>query len=119
MGEVNTVEVVRAGDKAVKSVTGDMTFTVTGADVEGFEKGFLVVRPEVMKIGPDAEALANRLVGKLFNDYALGSRIQYQVRGADDSTWLIEKLQDNPFGGVLGDSVTVGWRPEDSILVKD
>ena len=119
MGEVNTIEVTRAGDNTVKSLSGDMVYTVAGDSFDRFEKGFLVIRPEVMKIGPAAEALPNRLAGTLFNDYALGSRIQYQVRGADDSTWLVEKLQDNPFDGALGDSVTIGWQPKDSILVMD
>ena len=119
MGEVNTIEVTRNGDNAVKSLSGDMTFSVArlGGD---FDRGFLIVRPEVVKIGPAAEAMPNRVNGKLFNDYALGSRIQYQVRGgADDYNWLVEKLQDAPYEGALGDAVTIGWRPEDSILVKD
>ena len=119
MGEVNTIEVTRNGDNGVKSLSGDMTFSVVRMDSD-FDRGFLVVRPEVVKIGPAAEDLPNRVTGTLFNDYALGSRIQYQVRGAaDDYNWLIEKLQDAPFGGALGETVTIGWRPEDSILVAD
>ena len=119
MGEVNTIEVTRNGDNGVKSLSGGMTFSVARMDSD-FDRGFLVIRPEVVKIGPAAEALPNRVTGTLFNDYALGSRIQYQVRGAaDDYNWLIEKLQDAPFGGALGETVTIGWRPEDSILVAD
>jgi hypothetical protein len=54
-----------------------------------------------MKIGRAASELPNRVEGVLFNDYALGSRIQYQVRAADDreAHWLVERLQDDPLGG--------------------
>ena len=76
--------------------------------------------PEVVKIGPSAEGLANRIDGTLFNDYALGSRIQYQVRVGDDEVhWLVERLQDEPFEGEAGAAVTIGWRPEDGILVSE
>ena len=119
MGEVNTIEVMRAGDRVVKAIAGGLEFAIAETQ-DGFDRGFLVIRPEVMKIGPTAEALPNRFSGTLFNDYALGSRIQYQVRGdSDDYNWLIEKLQDAPFEGARGDTVTIGWRPDDSILVQD
>ena len=73
-----------------------------------------------MKLGPAAEGLENKLEGIYFNDYPLGSRIQYQVHGVGDSQhWLIEKLQDEPYDGKYDDRVVIGWRPEDSILVSD
>ena len=119
MGEVNAIEVERRGERLVRSVSGGAEFTIDGAP-DGFDRGFLIIRPEVMRIGPAAEALPNRVIGALFNDYTLGSRIQYQIRGAnDDENWLVEKLQDAPYEGSPGDTVTIGWRPEDSILVAD
>ena len=64
--------------------------------------------------------MPNRLSGVVFNGYALGSRIQYQVRSAQTGEhWLIERLQDDPYEGALGDSVEIGCRPEDSILVSE
>lgn len=117
MGEVNTLTVEKAGTGKVKdSTTGSMyEITENGQD---FESGFMIIRPEVMKIGRAADALPNRIQGVLFNDYALGSRIQYQVRSADgEDHWLVERLQDDPFSGNAGEPVTIGWRAEDSILV--
>ena len=88
--------------------------------LDGFETGFLIIRPEVVKIGEAAKGLANRLSGTLFNDYSLGSRIQYQVLvEGGERNWLVERLQDERYEGAVGDEVVIGWRPEDSILVKD
>jgi spermidine/putrescine transport system ATP-binding protein len=119
MGEVNTVEVQRAGDKRVRSVTDGAEFTVS-REPDNFERGYLIVRPEIVKIGRAAEDLPNKIQGKLFNDYSLGSRVQYQVRSnSDDYQWLVERLQDEPYEGSLDDVVSIGWRSEDSILVSD
>ena len=117
MGEVNTLEVEAAGPEAVRVVGGGPEFAVRDMPA-GFTGGFLIIRPEVMKLGREASEVANSLTGTLFNDYALGSRIQYQIRSADDAHWLVERLQDESFGGALGDEVVLGWRPEDSILVS-
>ena len=117
MGEVNTLAVEKAGTGKVKDSTTGSMFEITENGQE-FESGFMIIRPEVMKIGSAANALPNRIQGVLFNDYALGSRIQYQVRSADgEDQWLVERLQDDPFSGNAGEPVTIGWRAEDSILV--
>ena len=118
MGEVNTLEVEAAGAHAVREVQGEGTFEVR--DMPGhFTRGFLIIRPEVMKLGPAAAGAANTVSGRLFNDYALGSRVQYQVRSAGGAQWLVERLQDEPFEGAPDGEVTLGWRPEDSILVSE
>ena len=117
MGEVNTLTVEKAGTGKVKDSTTGSTYEIT-ENGQDFESGFMIIRPEVMKIGRAADALPNRIQGVLFNDYALGSRIQYQVRSADgEDHWLVERLQDDPFSGNAGEPVTIGWRAEDSILV--
>ena len=118
MGEVNTLEVEMAGPNSVRNSNGGEEFQVI-AMPENFSKGFLIVRPEVMKLGPAADGLPNLLHGKIYNDYALGSRIQYQIRSPAGEQWLVERLQDEAYGGDFDDSVTLGWRPEDSILVCD
>lgn len=119
MGEVNTMMVRRTGSSTVRDVVNNVEYEVRN-DLTDFEEGFLIIRPEVMKIGSAAAAMPNKLQGMLFNDYALGSRIQYQVRSTkEDEQWLVERLQDDPFTGESGSEVTVGWRPEDCILVSD
>lgn len=119
MGEVNTLEVRRSGESSVRSTGDGQQFQVADIPAE-FQSGHLIIRPEVVKIGEAARNLENTVLGKLFNNYSLGSRLQYQVRSASgDSNWLVEKLQDEPYDGKLDDEVVIGWRKEDSILVGD
>ncbi|MCB1471578.1 MAG: ABC transporter ATP-binding protein [Rhodobiaceae bacterium] len=119
MGEVNTIAVEKASARTVRATADGSTFQVPGMPA-GFETGFLIIRPEVMKIGKAAEKLKNKVKGVVFNDYALGSRIQYQVRSdARDEHWLVERLQDDPYEGHVDDKVTIGWQPADSILVSE
>jgi spermidine/putrescine transport system ATP-binding protein len=119
MGEVNTLEVERADDQSVRNIKDGKCYR-TPEKLGNFSKGFLIVRPEVMRLGPAAENLENKLDAIYFNDYPLGSRIQYQVRSADDGQhWLIEKLQDEPYEGRYDERVVIGWRPEDSIIVSE
>ena len=60
----------------------------------------------------------NAVSGRLYNEYALGSRIQYQVR-VGDSVFVVEKLRQQPFTGKLDDEVIIGWDARDAILVTD
>ena len=117
MGEVNTLQVENASNGQVRDTNSGSLFEIA-KDEQKFLSGFLIIRPEVMKIGRAAQSLPNQIQGVLFNDYALGSRIQYQVRSEDgEDQWLVERLQDDPYVGNAGDQVTIGWRAEDSILV--
>jgi len=119
MGEVNTLDVEADGADRVKDLASGMSYAVAKMPA-GFTRGNLIIRPEVMKIGKGAADMPNKVEGVLFNDYALGSRIQYQVRSTTtDMQWLVERLQDEPYEGGLDDTVAIGWRPEDSILVSE
>jgi spermidine/putrescine transport system ATP-binding protein len=84
----------------------------------GFAAGHLVIRPEFMRfIRTPAEA-ENSLKGRLYNEYALGSRIQYQVR-VGPHVFVVEKLRQQAFTGNLDDEVLIGWDARDSILVGE
>lgn len=119
MGEVNTLDVEPDGEGRVKDVASGLSYAVSSVP-PGFTSGHLIIRPEVMKIGKGAADMPNLVEGVVFNDYALGSRVQYQVRSAATGMqWLVERLQDEPYEGGLDDTVSIGWRPEDSILVGE
>ncbi len=53
------------------------------------------------------------LDGRLYNEYALGSRIQYQVR-VGEQVFVVEKLRQQAFAGKLDDEVLIGWDATDS-----
>jgi len=118
MGEVNTLDVEAAGRSKVKHTATGQLFTVKRMPA-GFAKGHLIIRPEMMKLQSGKKGFVNAVEGTLFNDYALGSRVQYQVRSKTGEPWLVERLQDEEFTARSGDRVTLGWRPEDSILVSE
>ena len=60
----------------------------------------------------------NHVVGRLYNEYALGSRIQYHVR-VGEQVFVVEKLRHEAFQGQLDQEVTIGWNATDSIVVAD
>ena len=119
MGEVNTLDVEAVGKNQVRDIANGQAFKVKSMP-EDFSTGFLIIRPEIVKIGSSASRLPNKIKGTVYNDYALGSRVQYQVHAtAGSAQWLVERLQDEPLDGKIGEETTLGWRSEDSILVSD
>lgn len=117
MGEVNVIEVKRGENGRVTSPSLGSNFTAPPLPA-GFESGHLVVRPEFMRILDGASTAENRLTGRLYNEYALGSRIQYQVR-VGEHVFIVERLRQQAFKAQLDDEVTIGWNAADSILVRD
>jgi spermidine/putrescine transport system ATP-binding protein len=85
---------------------------------DGFENGHLVVRPEFLRFIDAPEQAENHLRGRLYNEYVLGSRIQYQVR-VGERVFLVERLRQQAFRGALDQEVLIGWDAKDSILVTD
>lgn len=118
MGEVNILEVNKAEAGRVRVVNSGVELAAHDIPAD-FQKGFLVVRPEVVRIGDNAAGMTNKLSGRLFNEYSLGSRVQYQIRMAEGATWVVERLRDERYSGKLDDEVTIGWQPEDTILVAE
>lgn len=115
MGEVNVID-VRAGVNGkvrADSLGGEFTTPPLAA---GFAAGHLVVRPEFVRFLASPDEAENSLTGKLYNEYALGSRIQYQVR-VGDHVFIVEKLRQQAYSGRLDDEVLIGWDARDSIVV--
>ena len=117
MGEVNVIDVTAGATGRVSAGGLGAEFTAPPAPV-GFSRGHLVIRPEFVRfLGSPSEA-ENHLTGTLYNEYALGSRIQYQVR-VGDLVFIIERLRQQAFSARLDDQVLFGWDAKDSILVAE
>jgi spermidine/putrescine transport system ATP-binding protein len=86
----------------------------------GFSRGVLIVRPENVAISDDAAPAAggNMIRGELFNEYLLGSRIQYQVRSGA-MVFLIEELRADAVARIPGAEVTLSWQPGDSMVFPE
>ncbi len=117
IGDVNVIAVRRTETGRLHAEAFGAEFTAP-RDLAGFTSGHLVVRPEFLRFLDRPESAENRLVGRLYNEYALGSRIQYQVR-VGENVFIVEKLRQQAYGGKLDDEVLIGWDARDSILVSD
>jgi len=117
MGEVNVIDVRLGTNGRVVSDMPGGSFAAPSLPA-GFERGHLVIRPEFMRFLRRAEEAENSLVGRIYNEYALGSRIQYQVR-VGTHVFVVERLRQQSFAGQLDAEVLIGWDARDSILVRD
>jgi len=115
MGEVNVIDIRAGSNGRVVSASPPGEFTAPPLPA-GFATGHLVVRPEFLRFLRRPEEAENHLKGTLYNEYALGSRIQYQVR-VGEHVFTVEKLRQQAYEGRLDDEVLIGWDARDSILV--
>lgn len=116
MGEVNVIDVRPGSNGKIVSDSPAGEFT-SPRQQSDFTAGHLVVRPEFMRFLQQPAEAENHLRGRIYNEYALGSRIQYQVR-VGDHVFIVEKLRQQAFDGKLDDEVLIGWDARDSILVE-
>ncbi len=117
MGEVNLIE-VRTGSDGMLDCDSLEIRATSPTKPAGFTGGFLVIRPEFMRFLTAPSEAENHLRGVLYNEYALGSRVQYHVRAGEHMV-VIEKLREQAYRGSLNDDVIIGWDAKDSVLVSD
>jgi spermidine/putrescine transport system ATP-binding protein len=117
IGEVNMIEVERDGAGQLLAPGTGQRFTAPPMP-PGLDRGWLIVRPENLRLGAAAATAENRLAGVLTNEYSLGSRMQYQVR-LGEATFLAEQLRDEAKPGAIDAEITIGWNALDSMVVPD
>jgi spermidine/putrescine transport system ATP-binding protein len=117
VGDVNVLPVSLGSDGLLHSATTGVRLKPPRLP-QGFQSGHLVIRPEYLRFLGDTGEADNAMTGRLYNEYALGSRIQYQVR-VGDIVFVVEKLRQQPFAGKLDDQAIIGWDAADAILVTD
>lgn len=115
-GEVNALPVTRTEDGRLWCASVATAFEPPPGAPADLRAGTLIVRPEHLRFDADAPGTIR---GELFNEYLLGSRVQYQIR-AGDATLLMESLGDTaPPAGPSGHAVAVAFSPEDSMLFAE
>jgi len=119
MGEVNTLPVQAGADGKFECAELGAQFIGPSPDTSanGSQTGYLVIRPESMRFLDDPSEADNHIKGSLFNEYAMGSRVQYHVR-AGGQMLVVEKLREMAFRGSINDDVIIGWDVKDSVLVN-
>jgi len=123
MGEVNLFEI--KGAEKTEFLAQDLQIHVDGnaadmglaLDVD--EIGTLMVRPEFVRFLPAGGTADFIIAGTMHAEYALGSRIQYEVKVAGGKMLTVEKLREDRFMGVHGDKVMLGFDAENSHLIHE
>ena len=111
MGDVNVIPVTMNGGRKITAETFGKTFAVASVPA-AFTAGHLVIRPEFIRFVDRPEDADNVLEGKLYNEYALGSRIQYQVR-IGENVFIVEKLRQQSPNLQRDQTVLIGWDAKD------
>ena len=117
VGDVNVLPVSLGQDGLLRSMLTGESFRPPQVPAD-FTHGHLVIRPELLRFLMVASEADNAVTGKLYNEYVLGSRIQYQVR-VGEGVFMVEKLRQQSYKGKLDDDVIIGWDAGDAILVTD
>ncbi|HZP37127.1 MAG TPA: ABC transporter ATP-binding protein [Methylomirabilota bacterium] len=78
----------------------------------------LIVRPEHVRIGPEAERAANRYAAEVLEVLYVGDLVKYRVVvETGDELWAKTLAPSTGQRWERGERVTVGWEPGDSLTV--
>lgn len=116
-GEVNSFEVKREGQGAW-TLTDGKPITVAPVNEAIGDTATVIVRPETMRFVTGPSSADNLITGKIYNEYSLGSRMQYQVHSGE-RIYLVEAARTAVAGISAGDTITIGWDARDAIVVGD
>jgi len=112
MGEVNVFPVRRRAGDVFEGTETAGSFKVAGATAA---EGYLVVRPECLRLLARGEVADNVLEARLYNSYSLGSRMQYRLT-AGTKALIVEQPRS---GQATDKMVQVGWNAADALFVTD
>jgi spermidine/putrescine transport system ATP-binding protein len=115
MGEVNTIAVRRRADQLYDGITLPGRFKVSP---DSSAEGYVVVRPEFLRLVQRAGDADNVIEGELYNSYSLGSRVQHRVRAAGETVLVVEQLRAAGPPPAIDSKVMVGWDSRDALFVE-
>ena len=118
MGEVNLFDV--ASDDGVTLHGPDLTIRegITQSTLKKGETGHLMIRPEYVQFAKDGEQYDYMLEGQIHAEYALGSRIQYEIE-VGDLVLTIENLREERFPNPEGAMVTIGFDADHTHIIGE
>src|SRR5688572_1876656 len=106
MGEVNVIAVERTDDGRWRGLDVPGTFAVNAPDGVEARSAYVVVRPEFLRFVRGRDEADNAVEGIVYNEYTLGSRVQYQVR-VGEKVLTLELSRANAWRGGLDVPVLV------------
>ncbi len=118
MGEVNLFDVA-AGESGVLSGAGiTVREGVTQSTIADGSKGLLMVRPEYVQFASNDRKFDYEVSGKIRVEYALGSRIQYEIEGPEGKLITVENLREERVDQAEGRSVKLGFNTGNTHLIE-
>ena len=114
MGEVNEFRVSRKDAQWLEDLDSDAQYPAPPDSP--VDEGVLIVRPERIRMLSEEETADSRFEGVVEHQYVLGSRVQYQVR-VKQRAFLVETMIGQPYQ--VGDSVSLGWDADQSVLMSE
>lgn len=82
-------------------------------------RGTLMVRPEFVRFLSPGQTNDFVVRGIMRAEYALGSRIQYEVEASNGSIVTVEKLREDRYSGDIGDDIVLGWDVEHTHMIQE
>ncbi|WP_366553627.1 ABC transporter ATP-binding protein [Aquibaculum sediminis] len=122
MGEVNLFPVRGRTDGGIESGSAGLHCPAAALSsmerLSAGEAATLMVRPEFVRFLKEGEGTDFTVAGKLLAEYALGSRVQYEIETSDGTPITVEKLAEDRFDGGLGAEVKLGWAGANAHLIR-
>ncbi len=123
MGEVNLFDIEGLADGGLRSDNIEIQFAGQTAKSEislpQGEHNLLMVRPEFVRFLSSGKTADFIVRGILRAEYALGSRMQYEVEAADGKCLTIECLRQDRYHGAIGDLVALGWDVKHAHIIRE
>ncbi|MDD3446809.1 MAG: ABC transporter ATP-binding protein [Zavarzinia sp.] len=115
VGEVNVIEVEKTAS-GWQGVDLPGLYAIKPPKEDGAARAFVVVRPEFMRLLAEDETADNCLEGTVYNEYSLGSRLQYQVH-VGEKVMLVEVPRGREVKAGRDARVRLGFDARDAIVV--
>lgn len=119
MGEVNLFEVCADKSGALSGAGLNVRDGVVQSTIVDGDAGLLMVRPEYIQFASNDKKFDYEISGKILVEYALGSRIQYEIEGPEGKIITVEKLREERLEQAEGQSVDLGFNTENTHLIGD
>ena len=89
-----------------------------GVSLPNGEHGVLMVRPEFVRFLAAGETTDFIVRGVYRNEYALGSRMQYDIEASSGKYIVVEKLREDRYHGQDNQAVVLGWDVEHTHMIR-
>ena len=121
IGESNLIQItaVEEHGQAVTGVSNTGLKTRIGARSNGspLPASCLVLRPEKIRIGSAAEGLPNHYIARVSDVVHIGDVFKCYVTLETGDNFVVKVLAASGTPCSIGDSISIGWNPEDCLLV--